>query len=176
MNPALVSFGLYMVAVFALAWFASRKSAKGQSFVGEYFLGGRAFGLWAFALTFAATNASGGTFMGFPAKIYMHGWVLALWIAGFMVVPLVAMGLLGKRLNLVARKTGALTLPEVLGNRSRFLDLADRNLRKARIAKVSSRLATRRQCQHEHGQPAHVLRPFHGGNVVDGLRDDAGRV
>ena len=117
MNPALVSFALYMVAVFALAWYAGRRATAGKSFVGEYFLGGRAFGLWAFALTFAATNASGGTFMGFPAKVYMHGWVLALWIAGFMMVPLVAMGLLGKRLNFIARKTGAITLPEVLGRR-----------------------------------------------------------
>ena len=24
----------------------------------------------------------GGSFMGFPALIYTHGWVLALWIAG----------------------------------------------------------------------------------------------
>ncbi len=117
MNAALISFGVYMVAVFLLAWLSGRKQGKGGSFVGEYFLGGRAFGLWAFALTFAATNASGGTFMGFPALIYTHGWVLAIWIAGFMLVPLVAMGLLGKRLNHVARRAGAITLPEVLGKR-----------------------------------------------------------
>ena len=44
----------------------SNRVAKGKEFVGEYFLGSRSFGVWAFALTFAATNASGGTFMGFP--------------------------------------------------------------------------------------------------------------
>ncbi|MGK0185113.1 MAG: sodium/pantothenate symporter [Verrucomicrobiales bacterium] len=110
---ALGAFSLYIVGVFVLAWLSSRMQ-KGKGFVSEYFLGNRGFGMWAFALTFAATAASGGTFMGFPAKIYSHGWVLALWIAGYMVVPLVAMGAMGKRLNHVARKANAVTLPEVL--------------------------------------------------------------
>lgn len=115
-SSALSAFALYIFGVFVLAWLSSRKQ-KGQGFVSEYFLGNRGFGMWAFALTFAATAASGGTFMGFPAKIYSHGWVLALWIAGYMVVPLVAMGAMGKRLNQVARKANAVTLPEVLEKR-----------------------------------------------------------
>ena len=53
--------------------------------------------------------------MGFPARIYTHGWVLALWIAGYMTVPFIAIGILGKRINHVARKSGSITLPEVLG-------------------------------------------------------------
>ena len=34
-----------------------------------------------------------------------------------MTVPFIAIGLLGKRLNYVARKVNAITLPEVLGKR-----------------------------------------------------------
>src|SRR6056297_1158529 len=115
-NAALICFLLYMLGVFLLAVLSNRV-AKGKEFVGEYFLGSRNFGVWAFALTFAATNASGGTFMGFPALIYSHGWTLALWIAGYLVVPLVSMAMMGKRLNQVARKSGALTIPEVLRER-----------------------------------------------------------
>lgn len=116
-NTALWVFLLYTVAVFLLA-ILSNRVAKGKEFVGEYFLGSRSFGVWAFALTFAATNASGGTFMGFPALIYTHGWSLSLWIAGYMALPLVSMAILGKRINQVARQSGALTIPEVL--RARF--------------------------------------------------------
>lgn len=112
-NTALLTFLIYTVAVFLLAVLSNRV-AKGKEFVGEYFLGSRSFGVWAFALTFAATNASGGTFMGFPALIYTHGWSLALWIAGYMALPLVSMAILGKRINQLARQTGALTIPEVL--------------------------------------------------------------
>ncbi|MGI9469978.1 MAG: sodium:solute symporter family transporter [Rubripirellula sp.] len=116
-NAALFTFVAYTISVFLLAMLSNRV-AKGKEFVGEYFLGSRGFGVWAFALTFAATNASGGTFMGFPALIYTHGWTLALWIAAFMIMPLVSMALIGKRLNQVARQCDALTIPEVM--RSRF--------------------------------------------------------
>ena len=112
-NTALLTFLFYTIAVFLLA-ILSNRVAKGKEFVGEYFLGSRSFGVWAFALTFAATNASGGTFMGFPALIYTHGWSLALWIAGYMALPLVSMAILGKRINQIARQSGALTIPEVL--------------------------------------------------------------
>ncbi len=73
--------------------------------------------MWAFALTFAATSASGGSFTGFPSKIYTHGWVLALWIGSYMVVPICMMGLIGKRINQVARISGAITVPDVLRDR-----------------------------------------------------------
>ncbi len=112
-NTALISFGVYLLGVFFLAWLSSRVREK-KEFVGEYFLGSRNLGLWAFALTFAATSASGGSFMGFPSLIYTHGWVLALWIASYMVVPIVGMGLLGKRMNRLARQSGALTIPDII--------------------------------------------------------------
>ena len=44
--------------------------------------------------------------------------VLALWIASYMMVPVLTMGLMGKRLNQVARLSGAITVPDVI--RSRF--------------------------------------------------------
>ena len=115
-NIALVTFVIYLVLVVLLAWLSSRAAPTG-GFVSEYFLGSRNLGVCAFALTFAATSASGGSFMGFPALIYTHGWVLALWIAGYMIVPIVAMGLLGKRLNQISRRGEAVTIPEVLGQR-----------------------------------------------------------
>ena len=115
-NAALVTFLLYTMAVFALAGISSRL-LRSKRFLSEYFLGSRGLGMWAFALTFAATSASGGSFMGFPSKIYTHGWILALWIASYMMVPVLTMGLLGKRINQVARKTGAITIPDVLRGR-----------------------------------------------------------
>ncbi len=115
-NAALVTFLLYTLAVFALAWFSNRL-LQSKNFISEYFLGSRGLGMWAFALTFAATSSSGGSFTGFPAKIYTHGWILALWIASYMVVPICAMGLLGKRINQVARISGSITVPDVIRDR-----------------------------------------------------------
>lgn len=115
-DAAIWTFVVYTILVFVIAGFANQL-LKGRSFLSEYFLGSRGLGVWAFALTFAATSASGGSFTGFPAKIYTHGWILALWIASYMVYPLCTMGLLGKRVNQVARKSGAITIPDVLRDR-----------------------------------------------------------
>lgn len=115
-SGALLTFALYTLVVLGLAW-ASNRLLAGRSFLSEYFLGSRSLGMWAFALTFAATSASGGSFTGFPSKVYTHGWVLAVWIGSYMVVPICTMGLLGKRINQVARKSGAITVPDVLRDR-----------------------------------------------------------
>lgn len=116
-NAALVTFFAYTAIVIALAVISSRMQV-GKNFLNEYFLGSRNLGMWAFALTLAATSASGGSFTGFPSLIYTHGWVLALWIGSYMLVPVLMMGLLGKRLNQMARRANAITIPDVL--RSRF--------------------------------------------------------
>ena len=115
-NAAFATFLVYTVAVFAIAALANRLM-RGKNFVSEYFLGSRSLGVWAFALTFAATSASGGSFTGFPSKIYMHGWILGLWIGSYVVVPICAMGLLGKRINQVARIAGSITVPDVIRDR-----------------------------------------------------------
>lgn len=115
-NAALITFLIYTLAVFGLAA-ASNRLLRQKSFLSEYFLGSRSLGVWAFALTFAATSASGGSFTGFPSKVYSHGWIVGLWIGSYMVVPICAMGLLGKRINQVARISGAITVPDVLRDR-----------------------------------------------------------
>ena len=123
-NAALMTFLIYTLAVFGLAWLSNRL-LHSKSFLSEYFLGSRSLGVWAFALTFAATSASGGSFTGFPAKIYTHGWILGLWIGSYIVVPICAMGLLGKRINQVARISGSITVPDILRDRfnSRYFGL-----------------------------------------------------
>jgi len=115
-QSAIITFGLYTAVVLALAWF-SHRVRTGRSFLSEYFLGSRGLGVIAFTLTFGATSASAGSFAGVPSLIYSHGWSVALWISSYMVVPLCAMALLGKRLNQVSRSTGAITLPEILRER-----------------------------------------------------------
>jgi len=112
----LLVFGIYLLGVFVLAWLAGRVR-KGKSFLSEYFLGSRGLGVWAFALTYAATVASGGTFVGVPALVYTHGWSVGLWICAYMMVPLVAMGLIAKRINQVSRICGAITIPELFAKR-----------------------------------------------------------
>ncbi|MDP7204173.1 MAG: hypothetical protein QGH11_01285, partial [Pirellulaceae bacterium] len=117
-SAVLVTFLIYILGVFFIAW-ASNRLLKGKNFLSEYFLGSRGLGVWAFALTLAATSSSGGSFMGFPSKIYTHGWSLGLWIGSYMVVPICVMGILGKRINQVARISSSITVPDILRDRFR---------------------------------------------------------
>ena len=94
----LVAFIGYMAGVFLLGALAHKLLKRG-SFVKEYFLGDRGLNAWVLSLTYVATSVSAGSLVGFPALIYVHGWVMALWIAGYMVSGLVSKGVLAKRLN-----------------------------------------------------------------------------
>jgi sodium/pantothenate symporter len=112
----LVAFGAYMAGVFLLGILSHHLLQRG-TFLKEYFLGDRKLNAWVLALTYVATSVSAGSFVGFPSLIYKNGWVMALWIAGYMVSGLVTKGVLAKRLNQVSRLTGAITVPDVLRDR-----------------------------------------------------------
>jgi SSS family solute:Na+ symporter/sodium/pantothenate symporter len=112
----LFALAALMAASMAIGVVANRQAQRG-GFLKGYFLGNRALGSWSMALT--ATVMSGGTFMGFPALVYSYGWVVALWIASYMMVPLCTFGVIGKRLGQLSRLTGAITLPELLRERFR---------------------------------------------------------
>ncbi len=111
---ALAALALFMIASVWLGALAQR-AVERTSFLRGYFLGNRALGAWAVALT--ATVQSGGTFMGFPSLVYSHGWIVALWIASYMVVPLTAFGILSKRVAQISRRTGAITVPDLFRER-----------------------------------------------------------
>ncbi len=108
---ALVLFTLISLGLGVVANFAQRKG----SFLEKYFLGNRSLGAFAVALT--AAVMSGGTFVGFPSLVYKFGWVVGLWIASYMVAPLTVLGVLGKRVGQLSRRTGAITLPDLFRER-----------------------------------------------------------
>jgi SSS family solute:Na+ symporter/sodium/pantothenate symporter len=110
----LTALGLFILASMWIGVLANRAMREG-SFLKGFFLGNRGLGSWALALT--ATVQSGGTFMGFPSLVYTHGWSVALWIAGYMVVPITGFGILGKRLAQISRKCGAITMPDLFRER-----------------------------------------------------------
>src|SRR3954469_5390669 len=108
---ALVLFTLVSLGLGVVANFASREG----TFLKKYFLGNRSLGAFAVALT--AAVMSGGTFVGFPSLVYSFGWVVGLWICSYMVAPLTILGILGKRVGQLSRKTGAITLPDLFRER-----------------------------------------------------------
>ena len=112
---ALTALALFIVASVWLGTLAQRVVERSE-FIQGYFQGNRGLGAWTIALT--ATVQSGGTFMGFPSLVYTHGWIVALWIGSYMVVPLTGFAVIGKRIAQISRRTGAVTMPDLF--RARF--------------------------------------------------------
>ena len=110
----LVALAVFIVASGWIGVLANRAMQHG-SFMKGFFLGNRGLGAWALALT--ATVQSGGTFMGFPSLVYTHGWIVALWIGSYMVVPITGFGIIGKRLAQLSRRLGAITIPDFFRER-----------------------------------------------------------
>ncbi|MFM8724117.1 MAG: sodium:solute symporter family transporter, partial [Planctomycetaceae bacterium] len=109
-SGAMLMLVLFIAGSLWIGVLANRAASAG-GFMKGFFLGNRGLGVWALALT--ATIQSGGTFMGFPSLVYSHGWIVALWIGSYMVVPITGFGILGKRLAQLSRRTGAITVPDM---------------------------------------------------------------
>src|SRR5947207_3225894 len=109
---------LLMIAASVWLGTVAQRVVERGNFMKIYFLGNRGLGSWTLALT--ATVQSGGTFMGFPSLVYSNGWVVALWISSYMVVPLTGFAVLAKRFAQLSRRTGAITVPDLF--RERFGD------------------------------------------------------
>src|SRR3954470_8578646 len=115
-HPAtLVALVLFTLVSLGLGVVANLVASRKAGFLQKYFLGNRSLGAFAVALT--AAVMSGGTFMGFPSLVYTFGWVVGLWICSYMVAPLTVLGVLGKRIGQLSRKTGAITLPDLFRER-----------------------------------------------------------
>ncbi len=106
-----------VLVILVSAWLGAlaQRVVERGSFLQGYFLGNRGLGVWTMALT--ATVQSGGTFMGFPSLVYSHGWIVTLWIASYMIVPLSGFTVLGKRFAQLSRRTSALTVPDLFRGR-----------------------------------------------------------
>jgi len=115
-HPAtLTALILFTLASLGLGFVARFAASREGGFLRKYFLGNRSLGALAVALT--AAVMSGGTFMGFPSLVYTFGWVVGLWIGSYMIFPMTVLGVLGKRIGQLSRRTGAITLPDLLRER-----------------------------------------------------------
>jgi SSS family solute:Na+ symporter/sodium/pantothenate symporter len=113
--PTLLALVVFTLISLGLGVVANLVANRRAGFLRKYFLGNRSMGAIAVALT--AAVMSGGTFMGFPSLVYSFGWVVGLWICSYMIVPVTVLGLLGKRVGQLSRRTGAITLPDLLRER-----------------------------------------------------------
>ncbi|MDH2997578.1 sodium/panthothenate symporter [Pasteurellaceae bacterium LFhippo2] len=106
----------YLVFVFGVAYHAYRQRQKG-SFLNEYYVGGRSMSGFVLAMTTAATYVSASSFIGGPGAAYKYGlgWVLLAMIQ--VPTVLLSLGVVGKKIAILARKTNSVTINDLLLHR-----------------------------------------------------------
>ncbi|MCZ8536662.1 sodium/pantothenate symporter [Paenisporosarcina quisquiliarum] len=115
MNMAVVlPMIIFLLIIFFIGYYASKKISSSNSFLQEYFLGGRELGGFVLAMTMVATYGSASSFLGGPGTAYTmgFGWILLAMtqvVTGYFVLLI-----LGKKFAILARRYNAVTLIDFL--------------------------------------------------------------
>lgn len=118
MNWAVVTpLLIFLVVIFIIGMWSSRRLSEADGFLSDYFLGSREFGGLLLAMTMVATYGSASSFLGGPGAAYTigFGWVLLAMTqlaTGYFVLLI-----LGKKFAIVARRYNAVTLIDFLKER-----------------------------------------------------------
>ncbi|HSP22892.1 MAG TPA: sodium/pantothenate symporter [Planococcus sp. (in: firmicutes)] len=110
----LIPMLVFLVIIFGIGYWSSRKLAVSTNFISDYFLGGRELGGFVLAMTMVATYGSASSFLGGPGTAYTmgFGWVLLAMTqvaTGYFVLMI-----LGKKFAIMARRYKAITMIDFL--------------------------------------------------------------
>ena len=116
---ALLPVFIFMISMLAVSVILRKSNAKkeSQGFVKEYFIGSRSLGGFVLAMTTVATYSSVSSFVGGPGQAWSigFGWI---YMSVVQVTALfLVLGVLGKKMAIVARKIDAVTVIDVIRHR-----------------------------------------------------------
>lgn len=109
--PILIYLGVMLFIAFYLG---KEKNQSGVNFIEEYFMGSRSMGGLVLAMTIIATYVGASSFIAGPGQAYSIGlsWVLLACIQ--TPTAFLTLGILGKKLAIISRKIGAVTITDYL--------------------------------------------------------------
>jgi sodium/pantothenate symporter len=106
---------LFLLATLFIGFFAQRWSGRpGANFSREYFIGGRSLGGFVLAMTMVATYSSVSSFVGGPGMAWQRGFGWVYYASIQVVAAFLVMGVVGKKLAVLGRKTDSVTVVDVI--------------------------------------------------------------
>ncbi len=106
---------IYLFAMLGIAWKVNQiKNSENVNFTEEYYIGSRGMGGFVLAMTIIATYVGASSFIGGPGVAYKLGlgWVLLACIQ--VPTAFLTLGILGKKLAVISRKIGGVTIIDLL--------------------------------------------------------------
>ncbi|WP_059103125.1 sodium:solute symporter family transporter [Shouchella shacheensis] len=113
MNTIMIIVALYLVVIFAIGYWAMKKTKTSA----DFFIAGKSLGMFVSAIAIFSTSLSGFLFIGGPGLTYELG-MGALWFTFPTTISFaMAWYILGKRMRLMTEATGAMTVADAVYHR-----------------------------------------------------------
>lgn len=113
----LALFFVALIVTLLLTERAGNRQAQGTGFSGEFFLGSRSLSGFVLAMTLIATYGSVSSFVSGPGIAWRLGLGWVVFAAPQIIAGFLILGLLGKKMALVSRACGAITVTGLLETR-----------------------------------------------------------
>lgn len=113
----LLPIAIFLLVLVGVSAFVQHRQTAG-SFTGQYFLGGRSLQGFVLAMTLVATYGSVSSFVSGPGVAWNLGLGWVVFAAPQIIAGFLILGVAGKKMALVSRVTGAITVIDIL--RARF--------------------------------------------------------
>lgn len=114
----LAVFALYTAILLVVGYLYKKKlDQQKDHYVENFYTGGRAMGALLVAMMVAAGICSAGTFVGSPGKIYSGGLSWAAVVPGQMLMNLMVLGVIGKKIAIVSRRSNVQSFVGLLYDR-----------------------------------------------------------
>ncbi|MBQ9275241.1 MAG: sodium/pantothenate symporter [Succinivibrio sp.] len=116
-SPIVIPVFCFLALLLGISLYATYLSRRNHSFQSEYFIAGRSLGGVVLALTLVATYGSVSSFVSGPGVAWQRGFGWVVFAAPQIITGFFLLGVLGKKLALIGRRIGALTITDVIKER-----------------------------------------------------------
>ena len=111
-------FAIYTIFLLGYSLFTRKQMKQGKGdYISKFYTGGRSGGVLMTAMMVSAGVAGAGVFMGVPGYTYTFGAIWMVCCFWSMCSNFMVLGLIGKRVGIVARRTNSKTFVELLMHR-----------------------------------------------------------
>lgn len=114
---SLVPIALFFIVLLTVGFVTSYRANRAAHFKQEYFLGSQNLGGIVLALTLVATYGSVSSFVSGPGIAWNLGYGWVVFAAPQIITSFLILGLVGKRMTILAHRTSSLTVVDILFER-----------------------------------------------------------
>ena len=116
-NATIYPVIFFLIILLGIGIYANRGLKRSKNFQKEYFIANRSLGGVVLAMTLVATYGSVSSFVSGPGIAWNLGYGWVVFAAPQIITGFLILGIIGKKLAVLSRKTDALTIIDIIEER-----------------------------------------------------------